>query len=162
MRIVMAANWWYRRGGLGAVMFDEARGLESRGIEVIPFAAAHPQNEATPWSRFFPTFTETAQAGALMSPLARAATAFNLVHDREAARSFARLVDEIRPDVLHLHGPSRQLSPSIIAVAVRHRIPVVITLHDYALICPNRGGCSRAKSRHAHHRTVSAAMSCTQ
>lgn len=132
----MAANWWYRRGGLGGVMFDEAHGLESRGCEVIPFAAAHPQNEPTPWSRHFPSFTETAQAGAQMSLLARAGAAFDLIHDREAARCFASLIAEVRPDVLHLHGPGRQLSPSIIAVAVRHRIPVVITLHDYALICP--------------------------
>jgi len=55
----MAANWWYRRGGLGAIMFDETAELERRGHAVIPFAAAHPANRPTPWARYFPPFTET-------------------------------------------------------------------------------------------------------
>jgi glycosyltransferase involved in cell wall biosynthesis len=136
MRVVMAANWWYRRGGLGRVMFDEAGGLEARGWQVIPFAAAHPENEPTAWSRYFPAFTEMAQAGADMSLGAKALAAFRLVHDRGAARSFAGLLADVRPDIIHLHGPSRQLSASIVAVAMRSRVPVVVTMHDYAVICP--------------------------
>ena len=65
MRVVFVANWWYRRGGLGAVMLDEASALERRGHEIIPFAASHPDNLPTPWARYFPEFHETADMGGL-------------------------------------------------------------------------------------------------
>ncbi len=66
----------------------------------------------------------------------RAALAVDLVHSRRAARRFDALLTSVRPDLIHLHNPSRQLSPSILRVAARHTVPVVLTLHDYALICP--------------------------
>jgi len=75
MRVVMAANWWYRRGGLGAVMLDEAAGLEARGHEVVPFAAAHPDNVGTPWSRYFPPFLELSDDGRGLGPAAKAEAA---------------------------------------------------------------------------------------
>jgi len=136
MRLVMVANWWYRRGGLGAVMLDEATELSSRGHEVIPFASAHPDNLATPWSSYFPPFTETAEAGRGMGPATRVRAAVDLVHDRRSARAFGLLLDEVRPDLVHLHNPSRQLSPSVVGAAIERGIPVLLTLHDYALICP--------------------------
>ena len=133
----MAANWWYRRGGLGAIMFDETAELERRGHAVIPFAAAHPANRPTPWARYFPPFTETADLGATLgSPLARLAAGGRLVWNRPAARGFAKLLAEAQPDVIHLHNTARQLSPSILRVARARRVPVVMSLHDYGLICP--------------------------
>lgn len=136
MRIVVAANWWYRRGGAGAVMLDEAAALERAGHTVIPFAAAHPDNLATPYDRFFPPYLETSMGGAGMSPLRGIAAAVDLVYDREAARRFDSLIRDVRPDLLHLHNPSRQLSPSILRVAGRAGVPSVLTLHDYNLVCP--------------------------
>jgi glycosyltransferase involved in cell wall biosynthesis len=161
MRVVMAANWWYRRGGLGAVMLDEATELGSRGHEVIPFAAAHPDNLATPWSTYFPAFTETAADGRGMSATERVRAAVDLVHDRAAGQAFGRLLDDVRPDLVHFHNPTRQLSPSVIGVAVKHDIPVLLTLHDYSVICPQgfllKGGtvpcsppnCVRGNTIHA-------------
>jgi glycosyltransferase involved in cell wall biosynthesis len=136
MKVVVAANWWYRRGGLGAVMLDEAAGLDRRGVEVIPFAAAHPDNAVTPFDSYFPPYIETSGLGAGMGVRARAAAASRLVYNRDAEYRFARLLDSTRPDLVHLHGPSRQLSPSVLHAAVARRIPIVITMHDYALVCP--------------------------
>jgi glycosyltransferase involved in cell wall biosynthesis len=136
MRIVMAANWWYRRGGLTSVMMDEAAGLERRGHEVIPFAAAHADNVPTPFSDHFPPFFETADAGRQLGPGRRAAAMMDLIHNRSAGHRFAALLDRTRPDVVHLHNPARQLSPSVIGAARARRIPVVLTLHDMAIVCP--------------------------
>jgi glycosyltransferase involved in cell wall biosynthesis len=71
-----------------------------------------------------------------MSIGARASTALRLINNREAAASFARLLDDVEPDVVHLHNTVRQLSPAILGCAHRRRIPVVMTLHDYSLVCP--------------------------
>ena len=132
----MAANWWYRRGGLGAVMVDEAEALERRGHAVIPFAAAHPANLPTPYARSFPRFRETQDAGAGMGGLDRIRTAVSLVYNRDAAARFSDLLDEVRPEIVHLHNAARQLSPSVVLAARRRRIPVLITAHDYSLVCP--------------------------
>lgn len=48
----------------------------------------------------------------------------------------AKVLDRERPDVVHLHNIYHQLSPSILKPIVARGIPVVMTLHDYKLICP--------------------------
>lgn len=48
---------------------------------------------------------------------------------------FAEVLDEVRPDVVHV-GHLNHLSTSLIAVAARREIPIVYTLHDYWLMCP--------------------------
>lgn len=136
MRIVMVANWWYRRGGLGAVMLDEAAALERRGHEIVPFASRHHENLATEWARYFPEFRETGNLGGSMPLTRRVSTALRLINNREAARSFALLLDDFHPHIVHLHSAARQLSPAILAVARRRRIPVVMSQHDYQLVCP--------------------------
>jgi glycosyltransferase involved in cell wall biosynthesis len=146
MRVVMAANWWYRRAGLGGVMLDEAVALEQRGHTVIPFAAAHPDNLETVWSRYFPPFVETGDGGRGLTPATRLAAALRLIRNGNAAAAFGRLLDEARPDIVHVHNPSRQLSPSVVGEARRHGIPVVLTLHDFALICP-QGNMYKAGNR---------------
>ena len=49
--------------------------------------------------------------------------------------SFARLLDEVGPHVVHI-GHLNHLSTSLVLEARERRIPVVFTLHDYWLMCP--------------------------
>lgn len=54
--------------------------------------------------------------------------------------SVARVLAEVRPHVVHLHGLDRigaEIVPLVRRLAPRTRI--VLTLHDYQLICPNEG-----------------------
>lgn len=136
MRVLMVANWWYPRGGLGHVMFLEAKALEDAGHEVIGFAAEHEENLLNPASSYFPQAVETAQGGAGIAPLARLTAAASIIHNRDAARRFAALLDDVRPDVIHVHNTLRQLSPSILGAAKERRIPAVMTAHDFGLVCP--------------------------
>lgn len=54
--------------------------------------------------------------------------------------SLARVLETVRPDVLHLHGLDR-IGAEVVPVARRlaPRARIVLTLHDYQLICPNEG-----------------------
>lgn len=47
-----------------------------------------------------------------------------------------KAITRFKPDVLHLHGCSRQLSPSPAIAARRASVPVVMTVHDAHLVCP--------------------------
>ena len=49
--------------------------------------------------------------------------------------AFAGLLDEIRPEVVHI-GHLNHLSTSLVLDAKERRVPVVFTLHDYWLMCP--------------------------
>ncbi len=49
--------------------------------------------------------------------------------------AFAGLLDEIRPQVVHV-GHLNHLSTSLVFEANERRVPVVVTLHDYWLMCP--------------------------
>jgi glycosyltransferase involved in cell wall biosynthesis len=61
-------------------------------------------------------------------------------------QSLKQVFGEVRPDVVHLHGVDRigaEVVPAIRRLAPRARI--VLTLHDYQLICPNDGLLLRAQ-----------------
>lgn len=135
MRILVANKFWYRRGGLERVMFDEVEWLEAAGHEVAHFSTSHPDNEPSPWSGYFVPYLEIGPESAL-GAADKARAAVRMFSNGEAARRFARLVDEFRPDVVHVHGIHRQISPSVLAVARARGVPVVQTLHDYHHICP--------------------------
>ena len=58
-----------------------------------------------------------------------------MFRNRTIEQSFARFLDQVKPDVVHIQHLHR-LSSSLISVARRQGIPVVVTLHDYWFICP--------------------------
>ncbi len=135
LRIVMANKFWYRRGGLERVMFDEVEWLENAGHEVAHFSTRHPQNETSPWSDYFSPYLEIGINGTL--PVRDQADAVaRMFWNRQAAQRFARLLRDFKPDLVHVHGIHRQISPSILFEATRAGVPVVQTLHDYHPICP--------------------------
>ena len=135
MRILVANKFWYHRGGLERVMFDEIAWLEDAGHEVAHFSTNHPQNDPSPWSDYFVPYMELGESGGL-GTRAKLLAATKMFYNREAAKRFTRLLVEFRPDVIHSHGIHRQLSPSILLAAKDRLVPVVQTLHDYWPVCP--------------------------
>jgi glycosyltransferase involved in cell wall biosynthesis len=165
MRILVVNKFYWAKGGSERVMLDLARGYESAGHEVIPFAMASPANRETPWAEYFvPEVDYSAR-----SPVARLRAAVRVLHSGVAARRIRRLIHATRPHVAHLHNFHHQLSPSIVDVLREEGVGAVHTLHDYKVICPNyllyTGGevCERCKGGRFHpvirHRCVRASRS---
>ncbi len=50
-------------------------------------------------------------------------------------RQFAELLDQVKPDVVHIHHLIN-LSTGVITESARRGIPVVLTLHDFWMNCP--------------------------
>ena len=57
-----------------------------------------------------------------------------------------KLIKEHRPNVAHVHNVFPWISPSILPECRRAGVPVVMTVHNYRLVCPN--GLHMPKGRH--------------
>lgn len=134
MKVLAANKYYFVKGGAERYMFELERILERHGHSVVPFAMQHELNEETEYSEHFVSF-ESFEGGAPVSSRLRAAG--RVLYSVEARRKIERLVDIERPDVAHLHNIAHQLSPSILYGLRAKGVPVVQTLHDYKLVCPN-------------------------
>ncbi|MDD4271417.1 MAG: glycosyltransferase [Patescibacteria group bacterium] len=129
MKIILINKFYYLKGGSERHVFALSDLLRRSGHTVIPFSMADKNNEATPYGRYFskPVGLEKFNLKNI----------FKLFYNREAAKKLEKLIKAERPDIAHLHNISHQLSSSIIDVLKKYNIPIVQTLHDYKLICPN-------------------------
>lgn len=136
MRIITVNKYYYDRGGTERYLFLLADLLTKNGHTVIPFAMEDPKNRPTPYATFFVSpvdFGVHARRSVVGSLRATA----RLFWSREAAKKFDALLTATRPDVIHLHNIYHHLSPSILSVARRHGVPVVMSVHDYQLVWPD-------------------------
>src|ERR1700743_2541198 len=56
------------------------------------------------------------------------------LYNRRSARAGERAISEFCPDLVHVHNLFFTASPSVIRMAARHGLPVVMTLHNYRLL----------------------------
>lgn len=59
-----------------------------------------------------------------------------VVWNPAAARDLDRALDAFSPDVVHLHNLFPLLSPSVLRRCHARRVPTVVTVHNYRLVCP--------------------------
>lgn len=71
-----------------------------------------------------------------VSALSKAKIALQSVWSWESYQKIRHKLQELRPDVVHVHNTIPQISPSVYAACNHEGIPVVQTLHNYKLICP--------------------------
>jgi len=135
MRVLMLNAFHWLKGGVERTMFDESTWLERAGHEVAHFAIRDPRNLPSPFSEHFAPaadYSETTPAWRQLAQLPRA------IWSAPAERALEGLLRAWRPDVAHVHAPSRYLTPSVIEGLERARIPAVMTLHDFKPWCTNR------------------------
>jgi glycosyltransferase involved in cell wall biosynthesis len=69
--------------------------------------------------------------------MARFLYPFKIIYSREAAKKIGKVLDRFQPDIVHMNNINFQLTPSIIYAVKKRNIPLVQTVHDYQMICPN-------------------------
>jgi len=113
MKILLIHNRYQIAGGEETVVHAEQALLSSRGHEVRLWEADNRLITGT------------------VGP------ALHAVYSPAARRQTAQLLDEFKPDVVHVHNFFPLLSPAIYYACGAAHVPVVQTLHNYRLICPN-------------------------
>jgi glycosyltransferase involved in cell wall biosynthesis len=135
VRVLLVNAFHYLRGGVERTYFDESRWLTAAGHEVAHLAIRDPRNLPSPTAVHFAPAADFGEGAPALRQLAQLSRA---IWSGPAARSAEVVVREFRPEVAHLHAPSRYLTPSILRPLERAGVPVVMTLHDFKPWCTNR------------------------
>jgi len=60
-----------------------------------------------------------------------------VIYSREARRKIEAVIERTQPDLVHIHGFIHEMSTSILPALKAAGLPVVQTLHDFKIVCPN-------------------------
>lgn len=161
MKILMINSFNYMRGGAERCFIDLTDLLTAHGHEVIPFCMSHERNRPSPYASYFVSYVDfPSLLNGNGSRLKNTFTAFErVVYNREARQNVERLIADTKPDIAHVHGIAHEISPSILPALKKAGVPVVQTLHDYKLLCPNtnfvaqEAVCERCKG-HRYYNVV--------
>lgn len=137
MRILLCSNFYYRRGGDCTYLLALQRLLEQHGHETAVFSMRHPQNLACPQEPYFVDHLDYTELNRARNPANAVKVLQRSIWSNQARRRIARLVADWKPDLAHLQNIHAYLTPAIIGPLRRAGVPMVWTLHDYKLICPN-------------------------
>ena len=62
---------------------------------------------------------------------------FSGIYSFSSRRAIRKLLFEQKPDIVHIHNLFPLISPSVLGECRKASVPVVMTVHNYRLICPN-------------------------
>jgi len=114
MKILIAHNAYQHRGGEDMVVDAEIVLLREHGHDVEIYSQ---HNDA-------------------LNHMPRAAAAVSTIWSQRCAQEVEEACIRFHPDVIHVHNTFPLISPSLYWVAARLGIPVVQTLHNFRLLCP--------------------------
>ncbi|WP_207956908.1 glycosyltransferase family 4 protein [Rubrobacter tropicus] len=114
-RVMLLHNLYQQPGGEDQVFTDEGSLLEARGHAVSRYTLHNDQ----------------------ISDMGRLAVVGATVWNGPVYREIRALIRSERPQVAHFHNTFPLISPAAYHAARAEGVPVVQTLHNYRLICPN-------------------------
>ena len=132
MKILMVNKFLYSRGGCENYMLFLGEQLEKMGHEIEYFGMYDEKNTVGNSAGKYTQNMDFHSKGA-----ERFLYPFKIVYSFEAKRKLMQVIDEFKPDIVHLNNINFQLTPAVIYGAKKRGIPVVQTVHDYQMICPN-------------------------
>lgn len=115
MKVLLVHNYYQQPGGEDEVFATEGRLLEERGHQVFRYVEDNDR----------------------IGRLSRRELLQDTIWSRTARDDIRRLIRQVRPDVAHFHNTFPLISPAAYWAAQSAGVPVVQTLHNYRLLCPN-------------------------
>lgn len=137
MRVLFVDKYYFIKGGAERYFFEFAKVLEQNGHEVIPFSMKHPDNFDTRYSDYFVPEIDYTISNPLRKAMILPRTLARMVYSTDAKKRITSLIEDTKPDLAHLHMIDHQISPSILHALKEKGIPVLQTVHQYKLVCPN-------------------------
>ncbi|RKX91167.1 MAG: glycosyltransferase family 1 protein, partial [Spirochaetes bacterium] len=134
MKILLINKFLYPKGGDAISTIETGKLLQDKGHTVFFWGMKNPNNPSLLFDEYF---IEEINYEGNLSLKRKLTGVFNLMYSFEAKHKIAQLIKIVKPEVVHLNNFSHQISPSILDVFEDYRIPMVMTMHDYKLVCPS-------------------------
>lgn len=139
MKILMVNKFLYPNGGSETYIFKLGEHLISEGHEVQYFGMEH---EGRCVGNRMEAYTSDMDFHG-GSKLEKITYPIKTIYSSEARKKIRLVLDDFKPDVVHLNNFNYQLTPSIILEVRKwekhtgNKVKIVFTAHDYQLVCPN-------------------------
>jgi len=149
-KLLTVNNYHYRRGGADSVFLDHSSLFSQMGWKVVPFSMQHPNNFKSQYEKYFISEIEFGEKYTLIEKVLKS---LSIIYSFEAKRHVINLLEEEKFDICHCHNIYHHISPSILPAVKSYAVPIVMTLHDLKLCCPNYqmlthdGICERCKKK---------------
>lgn len=139
MKILMVNKFLYPNGGSETYIFKLGEYLRSQGHKVQYFGMEHEGRCVGNRVNAYTADMDFHNG----SKLSKLAYPIKTIYSKEARIQIRKVLDDFKPDVVHLNNFTYQLTPSMILEIVKwrsesgHTCKILFTAHDYNLICPN-------------------------
>jgi len=137
--VIILNDYGYVNGGSSQVALNTALGLAPYNLNIYYFCAAPPIDQRLLQPPNIHVIC-TGQADILSNPN-RLAAAQQGLWNPKSRKQLAALLSTCSPadTVIHVHGWTKALSHSVLQIAIARGFPMVLTMHDYFMACPNGG-----------------------
>jgi len=133
MKILQINNIHFRRGGADIVYLNTGKLAENNGHDVFYFSQESDKNINANSNDYFVKETNYFDK----SFWSKINSIPRFFYSNESKNKLSKLIDDVKPDLAHIHLYKGVLTPSILQVLKTNDVPVIITLHDYGLLCPH-------------------------
>ena len=134
--VVVLNDFCYVQGGGSRVAIDEAVGLAQAGADVIFIGAVGPPCDELLQA---PLTVECLDQAELRDVRRRPFVALQGLWNGEAGRRTHEILQSLPRErtIVHLHGYTKALTTAPIRAAAGLGFPIICTLHDFFVACPN-------------------------
>ena len=138
MKILMVNKFLYPHGGSETYILDIGKQLIQMGHEVQYFGMEDENRTVGNRAESY-TSSMDFHAGGVQKIL----YPFKIIYSTEARKKIRIVLDDFKPDAVHLNNINFQLTPSIIYEVrkwekqTKHKVKIVYTAHDSQWVCPN-------------------------
>jgi glycosyltransferase involved in cell wall biosynthesis len=128
MKVIQINNIKSRRGGADIVFLNTTELLREKGNEVFIFTETLGENETSNEVKKFDYLSGSFLKKIINFP--------RFIYSQNNKRKLFAYLNKVKPEIAHVHLFKGTLTPSIFHALKKFNIPVVLTLHDYGLLCP--------------------------
>jgi glycosyltransferase involved in cell wall biosynthesis len=117
MKILLLHNHYGSHSGESSVLMEHESLLKKYGHDVICYTRSSVELKNM----------SIGKIKALLSSL----------YNKQSIKNVSKIIETFKPDIIHIHNLYPFISPSILPVIKKFNVPILMTVHNYRLICPN-------------------------